>query len=99
MSAPYLYTPAAATDGTVSDPRAAYQTRIDAMAVLGTKLTRRDLRFVRFRVAIFVMAVGLAILCFGDPDYVSWWWISIPALLFFSLLTTEWVVRKLNGLP
>lgn len=56
------------------------------MAVLKKKLTRRDQRFVRFRVAIFVMAVGLAILCLGDPDYVSWWWISIPALLFFSLL-------------
>jgi len=86
MSAPYLYTPASATDKTVTDPRAAYQARIDAMAVLKKKLTRRDQRFVRFRVAIFVMAVGLAILCLGDPDYVSWWWISIPALLFFSLL-------------
>ena len=64
------------------------------MAVLGTKLTRRDLRFVRFRVAIFVMAVGLAILCFGDPDYVSWWWISIPALLFFSLLPFHHVCIK-----
>ncbi len=56
------------------------------MALLEKKLTRRDQRFVRFRVAIFVMAVGLAILCLGDPDYVSWWWISIPALLFVSLL-------------
>lgn len=86
MSAPHLYTPTAATDGTVSDPRAAYQARIDAMAVLGKKLIRRDHRFVRFRVAVFVMAVGLAILCLGDPDYVSWWWISIPALLFVALL-------------
>lgn len=56
------------------------------MAVLKKRLTRRDQRFVRFRVAIFVMAVGLAILCLGEPEYVSWWWISLPALLFVSLL-------------
>ena len=94
MSAPYLYTPASATDKTVTDPRAAYQVRIDAMAVLKKKLTQRDHRFVRFRVAIFVMAVGLAILCLGDPDYVSWWWISIPALLFISLLPFHQVCIK-----
>ena len=86
MSAPYLYSPASSLDGTVSDPRAAYQARIDAMAVQEKKLTRRELRFVRFRVAIFVMAVGLTILCLGEPDYVSWRWIAIPAGLFFSLL-------------
>lgn len=86
MSAPYLYSSASATDKTVTDPRAAYQARVDAMAVLGQKLKRRDQRFVRFRVAIFVFAVGLAILCLGEPEYVSWWWISIPALLFVSLL-------------
>jgi hypothetical protein len=86
MSAPYLYSSASATDKTITDPRAAYQTRIDAMAELGKKLKRRDQRFVRFRVAIFVFAVGLAILCLGEPEYVSWWWISIPALIFVSLL-------------
>lgn len=86
MSVPNLYSPASSAGRTASGPRAAYQARIDAMAVQEKKLTRRDQRFVRLRVGIFVSAVGLAILCLGDPDYVSWWWIIIPAVLFFSLL-------------
>ncbi|MDA1231438.1 MAG: hypothetical protein O2856_11740, partial [Planctomycetota bacterium] len=86
MSAPHLYSPASSAGRTASGPRAVYQARIDATAVQEKKLTRRDQRFVRFRVTIFVSAVALAILCLGDPDYVSWWWILIPAVLFFSLL-------------
>jgi hypothetical protein len=86
MSATYHYSPASSAERTVSDPRAAYQARLNEVAMRETKLSRRDQRFVRLRVAIFVLAVGLAILCLGDPEYVSWWWITIPAVLFCGLL-------------
>lgn len=86
MSAPHHYSPPLSSDRTVSDPRAAYQARRDNIAVREKKLTRRDQRFVRLRVGIFVLAVGLAILCLGDPEFVSWWWIMIPAMLFCGLL-------------
>jgi len=94
MSAPYHYSPASSSDRTVSDPRAAYQTRLDNIAVREKKLQRRDQRFVRLRVAIFVLAVGLAILCLGDPAFVSWWWITIPAVLFCGLLPFHQVCLK-----
>ena len=86
MSAPYFYSPALSSDRTVSDPRAAYQARLDEIAVREKKLTRRDQRYIRVRVGIFVLAVGLAILCLGDPEFIPWWWILIPAALFCGLL-------------
>ena len=58
MSAPSHYSPASSADRTVSDPRAAYQARIDEIAVREKKLTRRDQRFVRLRIAVFVLAAG-----------------------------------------
>ena len=94
MSAPYLYSPASPSDRTVSDPRAAYQTRLNEIAVREKKLTRRDQRYVRLRVAIFVLAVGLAILCLGEPEFVSWWWIMIPAVQFCGLLPFHQVCLK-----
>ncbi|MCX7389373.1 MAG: hypothetical protein NTX48_22150 [Planctomycetales bacterium] len=86
MSAPYLSSQNPASDPPVSDPRAAYQKRLNDIAVREKKLVRRDQRFVRLRVAIFVLAVGLTILCLGEPEFVSWWWITIPAGLFCGLL-------------
>ncbi len=86
MSAPYLYSRASSADRTVSDPRAAYQSRIDEIAARERKLTRRDQRFVRLRIAAFVLSLGLITLCLGDPEHVSWWWLTIPAVLFFGLL-------------
>lgn len=94
MSAPYLYSPASSPDRAVSDPRAAYQTRLNDIAVREKKLTWRDQRFGRLRVAIFVLAVGLAILCLGEPEFVSWWWIMIPAVLFCGLLPFHQVCLK-----
>jgi len=38
------------------------------------------------RVGIFVLAVGLAILCLGDPKFISMVVIMIPAALFCGLL-------------
>ncbi|MCA9009458.1 MAG: hypothetical protein KDB01_06910 [Planctomycetaceae bacterium] len=97
MSAPYLYSRASSADRTVADPRAAYQSRIDEVAARERKLTRRDLRFVRFRIAAFVLSLGLITLCLGDPEHVSWWWLTIPAIAFFSLLPFHQVcVRKLK---
>jgi hypothetical protein len=86
MSAPHNYSPVSSADRTVSDPRTAYQSRIDEIAVREKKFARRDKRFVRFRVAFFALALGLFILCLGDPKHVSWWWLIIPAVLFGSLL-------------
>lgn len=86
MSAPSHYSPARSADHTVSDPRAAYQTRIAEIALRERKLTLRDQRFVRLRIAVFVAALGLITLCLGDPKHVSWWWLTIPAVLFIGLL-------------
>ena len=97
MSAPYHYSPASSSDHTVSDPRAAYQARLDNIAVREKKLQRRDQRFVRLRVAIFIFAVGLAILCLGEPEFVSWWWITIPALLFCGLKTDKVLTAMGDG--
>jgi len=85
MSIPQ-YLPASSADRTVSDPRAAYQSRVDEIAVHEKKFARRDQRFVRFRIAYFVLALGLITLCLGDPKHVSWWWLTIPVVLFGSLL-------------
>ena len=85
MSIPQ-YLPASSADRTVSDPRAAYQSRIDEIAVCEKKFARRDRRFVRFRITYFVLALGLFTLCLGDPKHVSWWWLTIPVVLFCSLL-------------
>ena len=86
MSAPSHYSPARSADHTVSDPRAAYQTRVAEISLRERKLTLRDQRFVRLRITVFVAALGLITLCLGDPEHVSWWWLTIPAVLFFGLL-------------
>ena len=86
MSAPYLYSSVLRSDNAVADPSAAYRARLEEISVLEKKLVRRDQRFVRVRVGVFGLAVGLFILCLGEPEYVSWWWTTIPAALFTALL-------------
>ncbi|HRA86728.1 MAG TPA: hypothetical protein PK992_01620 [Planctomycetaceae bacterium] len=86
MSAPHLFAPLSNAKAASQDPRAAYRARQEEISVQVRKLTRRDKRFVRLRVGIFLLGIGLAILCLGEPEYVSWWWITIPVGLFTALL-------------
>jgi len=88
MSAPHLFAPLSNANSKAAsqDPRAAYRARQEEISVQVRKLTRRDKRFVRLRVGIFLLGIGLAILCLGEPEYVSWWWITIPVGLFTALL-------------
>ncbi|HQZ63508.1 MAG TPA: hypothetical protein PLY87_00470 [Planctomycetaceae bacterium] len=86
MSAPHLFAPLSNAKAASQDPRAAYRARQEEISVQVRKLTRRDKRFVRLRVGIFLLGIGLAIMCLGEPEYVSWWWITIPVGLFTALL-------------
>lgn len=67
-------------------PMAAYELRLQEVRAAMAELVQRDNRFVRFRTGIFIAAVGLGILCIGERDLVSWWWISVPLAAFIALL-------------
>ncbi len=78
--------PSKPTDRPAPDPRAAYQNRLDEVSRQATKLSRRDLRFVRIRTAVFIAAMLLGILCIGESQRVAWQWMLIPVALFLGLL-------------
>ena len=85
------------TERSVIDPRAAYQQRLDEVSRHVTKLSRRDLRFVRIRTVVFIAALLLGILCIGEPKHVSWLWMLIPVSIFIALLPLhQSIVRQLN---
>jgi hypothetical protein len=67
-------------------PRAAYENRLREVTEEVRDLSQRDSRFVQFRTAIFLGALGLGILCIGESEHISWFWMLIPVLLFLSLL-------------
>ncbi len=67
-------------------PMEAYESRLKDVRAEIAELEVRDNRFVRVRTIIFVVAVGLGILCIGEPDLVSWWWMAVPVLGFLALL-------------
>ncbi|MBL8810229.1 MAG: hypothetical protein JNM43_08635 [Planctomycetaceae bacterium] len=67
-------------------PLEAYESRLSEVRAEISELVQRDNRFVRIRTAIFIAAVGLGILCIGESDLVSWWWMSVPVAAFLTLL-------------
>lgn len=83
LSSPRI-SPASSSDRV--DPRAAYQQRLDQLAERLETLSRRDLRFVRVRTALFVVFVGIVILCAGEAGRVSWWWLLVPVVGFVAVL-------------
>ena len=67
-------------------PRAAYENRLREVTEDVRELSQRDSRFVQFRTAIFLGALALGILCIGESEHISWFWMLIPVVLFLSLL-------------
>lgn len=89
-----MYSTPPITHAASTDPRLAYQARLDAIAGREKKLARRDQRFVRIRVGVFVLGIVLVTLSIVEPEYFSWLWVLIPILLFASLLPFHQICLK-----
>ncbi len=70
---------------TAMDPRQRYQARVTELQSAASKLQSSERRFVRFRVAVFLIAVFLGSICIGDRN-VSWLWMLLPGTAFLVLL-------------
>lgn len=81
----------------ISDtPATAYQQRLDEFNSTIRQLQQSERRYVRFRVAVFLVAVCTGIICLGDSR-ISSWWLLLPAILFAVLLPLHSAcVRRLN---
>jgi hypothetical protein len=71
---------------TFVEPREAYQTRLTEVTQQVRELSHRDLLFVRLRTGVFISAVLLGILCIGESDHLSWYWMFVPVFVFLALL-------------
>lgn len=76
---------AAAPQATKKSPQEIYESRSVNVDRTVELLRQSERRFVRIRVAIFLVAVCLAIICLGDGR-LSLWFLSLPAIGFLILL-------------
>ena len=67
-------------------PEVAYQTRLDEILAETVVYTEKDRKFVRIRTVLGLLTVLLGVLCIGESERVSWLWLLVPVLTFFSVL-------------
>lgn len=68
------------------EPRSAYENRLREVSEQVRELSQRDQFLVRIRIGIFLTALALGILCIGESEHVSWFWMLIPVVSFLILL-------------
>lgn len=73
-------------DHAVSEPEAAYQSRLQEVAASIEVLEGRDRKFLRVRSILGVVSIGLGVLCIGRSDVVAWYWMLLPLAVFLIVL-------------